>query len=565
MPEIRELILRDHMGASLFRLPVWGKLACKLKLALRRFVVATGGSFLAVFYHAVYKAHVWHALRTLKRLPGTRSIYVSRGLATGAIVYGVSDVDLVVLGEWSDAEHAEVMKQLRKLSRSSPLYDACLWQHAHTFTALGGLYATDFYYQFRFDQGRSQWKLLYGEDFLATLPPVPAVRIVPGYYMDMRNWWDTFTKSVFGDGVTATDLVFRNSIAYKAVGEIVNKSLAFDRGSIQHDRSEGIQLALEKATGEDRDFLLRLQQSAAHRHLRYSGDIQDDSFRYLLRLLENFHSKIGAAPGCQPLPGVTLEVDASPDDLLLSKSAQTHASEVTQRAKQAWPGYRGAFLLPTLSSFNLDDLLLLIQIDPRNIPPVREIRELCLFHAHASKGFTQRIALLLLLEQGAYQLETVGFLELWHLLVCPAANPDIFALLNRPGFLLDGSPAANIAQPGWTQFAAALIDEEIAVRRAAMSAVNADVTLTPLELLRNLWRQLQIELIHRSQQSATVLVPMTPRAIRRALVSYGANDTPALATLEAAYRSVLDGESTDFRSVLPEVFALISNLPPRQP
>src|SRR5229473_2826341 len=98
MPEIRELIVQDHMGASLFRLPGWGRLASRLKLLLRRIVVFTSIWPLTVFYAAIYKLHVWYATRILKSLPSVRAIYLIRGAASSEIVFGVSDIDMVVLG-----------------------------------------------------------------------------------------------------------------------------------------------------------------------------------------------------------------------------------------------------------------------------------------------------------------------------------------------------------------------------------------------------------------------------------------------------------------------------------
>ncbi len=560
MAEIRELLLQDHMGASLFRLPGWGRLVSRLKLALRHFVVITGASPLGILYRRIYRVHVWYALRVLKKIPHISSIYVARGIASGDIVYGVSDVDLVVFGDWSDAEHAEALNALRRLSRLSPLYDASLWQHAHAITSVRVLYATDFYYQFRFDQGRTEWKLLHGDDFLATLPAVPAERIVPGYYMDIRNWWDTFTKSALGSGVTSRDPIFRNSIAYKTAAEIINKALALDAGFIEHSRKKGMQAALANSSGPDRDYLLRLKQSADAHHIRYPGDIQDDTFRFLLRLLEDFHSKLADAPGFEAVPAVKMYIDAPGEEILLTASAKEHAAEIVQFVKGSWSGYRAAFLLPSISFFNLDDLMLLIELDPLDIPDIRQIRELCRFHTARFPKLRQRVALLLLLKQGGYQLETVGFLELWHLVICPAANPDIFSLLSRPDFVLDGAPRAAFPQPVWTRFASALVDEEIGVRRSAMSKVNTDVTLTSLELIRNLWRQLQIEIIHRSTQTGTAIVPMTPAAIRRVVQSWGVPDTPAFEALQTAYEAELEGTATDVRALIPEFVALFSQL-----
>ncbi len=99
-----------------------------------------------------------------------RAIYATRGVASGEIVPGVSDIDLVVIGDWDEEEHSGVVTALRRLSHLSPLYDGLLWQSAHSLTTFHSLYETDFFYQCRFDQGRSEWKLLHGDDVVAGLP-----------------------------------------------------------------------------------------------------------------------------------------------------------------------------------------------------------------------------------------------------------------------------------------------------------------------------------------------------------------------------------------------------------
>lgn len=557
MAEIRELLLEDHMGASLFRLPGWGRMASALKLALRRFVVLTAGTPLRFFYRAAYRIHVRYALRKLKQLPGVRSIYVARGVASGDILYGVSDIDLVVLGDWSDAEHAQVMSVLRRLSATSPLFDASLWQHAHAVSAMRDLYATDFYYQFRFDQGRTQWKLLHGEDVLASLPPIPVDRVAGGYYMDVRNWWDAFTKSALGTGVTARDSIFQHSIAYKAAAEIVNKALALEDGSIEHARQKGIEKALARAAGADREFLTRLRVSAEKRHLSFSGDIRQETLQFILRTLETINLKIADTPAFAPLVD-SMSVDAPVEEIFRTTAANEQISEVLGHVKRNWSGYQGAAVVPSVSFFNLDGLILLIKVDPADLPHVRQLRELCGMYARASSKLRQRVALSLLLQEGAYQIESVSYLELWHLVISPAANPDIFSLLSTGDFAIDGAPQTWSRTPVWTKFAGALIEEEITVRRAAMVKPNAGGSLSSLELVRNIWRQLQLEVIERSTKAGQAFIPLTPEAVQRALLAAGFPGIPALDRLLKCYRAELEGQTSDVQPLIAEIMAVLA-------
>jgi predicted nucleotidyltransferase len=533
------------MGARLFRLPGWGRIGSNIKLFIRRCVVASAGiAPLDAIYKAIYRMHVSYALRCLKTLPNTRSIYVARGVATGEIVSGVSDVDLVVIGAWSDPEQANVMAALRRLSALSPLYDASLWQHAHTIVGLHSLYATDLYYQCRFDQGRTQWKLLFGEDIIASLPPPPAERLAGGYYMDIRNWWDTFKHSAFGTGPTARDPIFRHSVAFKVVGEIVNKSAGLSGNPLRDSRKKAIADVRAQSTGWDRTYLERLERSAETRHQRFEGDIREETFQFLLRHLDTTHARIGAALSFHNAGGAAVRVDAPREEILLTAGAQAHANEVVAHVKRHWAGYRRAFLVPSISFFTLDDLMLLIELDPAQTPSVEQIRTLCRFHEKAA--LRQRVALLLLLEHGAVQVESVSPLELWHLVTCSEANPDVFLQLANPESAIDGSPRLIKGPVVWTHFAAALIDEEVGVRRAAAAAMSGDTSMTSIELVRNIWRQIQVEAVQRTQATHPV-IPLTPRAVQRALARSGVPDNPALDQLREVYVAELNGLDSGLR------------------
>jgi uncharacterized membrane protein len=559
MPDLREIMLLDKMGSRLFRLPNLFRMSSESRLRLRRAVVISAGfPPLNWIYKWIYKAHVWYAVRVLKRLPNTRAIYVARGVALGEIVAGVSDVDLVVLGDWTEEQHGLAMTALRRLSNLSPLYDAMLWQHAHSLSNFRNLYETDLYWQFRFDQGRTHWKLLYGDDVAGALTRPPAERLAGGYYMDVRNWWDNCRATLVGSGVVARDRIFRNSIAYKAVGELLGAAALVNGEKLPSSRRAAIREALVDANGQNRIFLERLERTAASRFLRYEGDVREDTFRFLLPLLEEVHAKLSDAEMFQPLPGAALIVDCPASEILRSKAAESHACRIVDYVKNRWSGYRGAHLVPSVSFFNLDDLMLLIRVEPSDLPTAEQVRELCEFH-RASRP-PQRIALLLLLRNGAYQVETESMLELWHLLVCPPANPDVFALLANPAFVLDGgvTPPTNV--PCWTPYAQFLVEEELAVRRAAMAKAGGDQSMPALELIRNLWRQLLLEAIDQSTRAGRTTIPLTPRAVMRGLERLGAPPSDALDAFCAAYEAALEGVETDVRPLLPEIMSSFAEL-----
>jgi hypothetical protein len=563
MADIRETVLLDHMDTGRFRKRSSSGLSSILKKSIRSFVVFTGGTPLSSLYHAIYRAHVHHAVRTLKKLPGIHSIYITGGMAVDELQPGISDIDLTVNGVWSEAEQTQVIDTLKKLSGQSPLYDTLLSQCTQSLETLQSLYATDFYFQYLFDRGRSRWKLLYGEDIFSTLPSVPEDRAGGGYYMELRTWWCYFIKSAFGRGPTATDELFRNSIPFKAVAGVLMSKAFFDGEPPVKSRRIIMAQALERATGTDRDLIERLIASSETRHRHFSGDIQQEAYEYLIQQMETIHAELPSNSSFQAVDLQGVHIDGSASEMMIASTARAFIDAVVERVKKHWTGYRSAYLVPSLSFFYPDDLVLLLEVQPCQLPNVKQIRDLCDFALESAKSLNQRVALYLLLPHAAYQLEIVSVVELWHHTLCRPANPEVFAFLHRPEFVIDGAPRPKSIAPIWTRFAAALVDEEINIRRAAFSkAATGAQDIPSMELLRNLWRQLQLEIVQRSKERGFAVLPMTIPSIQRMLGHFGVPAGTILDELREAYQSELNGTSVDIRPLIPQLMALFAGFAP---
>ena len=539
MPDVREIMLLMPGDAGRFR---WGKIFSRAKLGVRWAVVATARTPLGLIYGAIYRAHVWFAVRVARKFPGTRAIYVARSVAKGEIAFGVSDIDMVIVGEWPEEEQIRLMRKLGALTAISPLYDSGLWQQVHNLASLRNLWETDYFFQSRFDEGRRQWKLASGTDLVATLPAVPEDRLGGGYYMEVRSWWLHFIASAFGSGPTAQDAIFRNSIAYKAVTEVLEIARVLRTGgAMEESRAKSLQISIEEARGEDRDFLVRLARSAVKNHLRCEGDIQRDSLKLLLPVLNQIHAELRELPSFASAGA--FEVDAPPEEVLRSPQAVAHAQSLVEHVKHAWPSYRAAYLAPSAACFAMDELLLLIEADPARLPDLAQIRALCDLHARTRARVPQRVALYLLLPDGACQLEFVNFTEMWRVMVFPASTPDLFTLIARPEFRIDGE-APVLPRPVWSRFGHDVAMEELNVRRSVLSKVTPDVFPSSIEILRNVWRHLQLEVLIRKSRFA-----LSPAAVRRGLDP----DDGLLAQLEEAYQGELEGRASNVRPLIPQI------------
>jgi predicted nucleotidyltransferase len=144
-----------------------------VKQFLQRLALRTQFFPFTWFYGALYGLAVSWCVRRLKRIAGVRSIYLRRGLATGRPVYGLSDIDLLVMveSEGHELAAARVRYQYELLRRAVPMLpQGELWlYYPQQFLEL---YEWVPFYRNRFHQGRQEWRRLFGEDLFADLPPV---------------------------------------------------------------------------------------------------------------------------------------------------------------------------------------------------------------------------------------------------------------------------------------------------------------------------------------------------------------------------------------------------------
>jgi hypothetical protein len=204
----------------------------------------------------------------------------------------------------------------------------------------------------------------------------------------------------------------------------------------------------------------------------------------------------------------------------------------------------------------MDDLQLLIEVDPASLPSVEQVRAVCQPDAALPR---QRVAIYLLLPNGAYLLDRKTPLEFWHMLQTPCANPEMYNLLGRPEFLIEGKLRTAGEYP-WTKFAATLVEDEMRLRKSATAKAIAAAAgpSNSLLLLRGIWRHLQLDVMQRSGATGTVYVPLTVGGILRGMRTQGLPDMPILHELKEAYELERQDLPSRASKLIPEAIAMFS-------
>ena len=183
---------------------------------------------------------VQFAVFILRRYRGTVAIYLCRGCAKHEITPGISDIDLAVV----TANDANVRQSIQKACRILGIITGNLIDYfpnlVITLEIMEHRWHTSPAWQYRYQEGRTTWKLLYGTDVLNSLPELTGIQRKASCYAEMNHWWVRFADFLLKPGRYAEDVVMRNMICYKAVSELLNVKWALRSGVYRYSRAAGL-------------------------------------------------------------------------------------------------------------------------------------------------------------------------------------------------------------------------------------------------------------------------------------------------------------------------------------
>jgi predicted nucleotidyltransferase len=159
------------------------------------------------------------AVYKLRNVPGVTSIYLRRGLASGEIIYGLSDIDLLVLLDDNHILNKEkVNKAYDRLSSWNPLFGEKEKEFGiNTISEFRQLYDEHPSYRYRFDEGKHQWKLLFGINYVDTLETPTDEEINLLAIEELKVWWSFLIEQIKPEN--PMPLFKRKYLWYKTIAE----------------------------------------------------------------------------------------------------------------------------------------------------------------------------------------------------------------------------------------------------------------------------------------------------------------------------------------------------------
>ena len=407
----------------------------------------------APIYRAAYRVLIHLAGLRLARFPGAKAVYLRRGCAKCETLPGVSDIDLAAVGDWDEEQCGRLRDRHRRLAWLLPVFDPRL--RVYSPESLRRTYLSDPFLRHRIQEGTRTWKLLQGRDCLGDLPPLTRQQVLSGYHAELRGWWLHFVRRAYPPAGGQRDEILRNSICYKAVAETLRAELALRQGALLDSRKQILERAPDMLPMEaaSASFLERLARSASERHLRYRGDIVEDTQRFLLPRLESCFRYLVHQMRASPFPAGVPRLDAPAAEQFQPAPGETVLTELADCARERLRVRRRGCYVTSGLSFAMDEVQFLIETGLHDLPSVAEIHGLGEVLRRSRVRPRRRVCVYLLLPCCAYQILAPDGYMPGQAVLTPASCPEVFQMLATPEALVSGAGPRSGEPAAWTQAA----------------------------------------------------------------------------------------------------------------
>jgi hypothetical protein len=517
------------------------------KLLIRRFVLATSFPPFLQIYRLFYRIVIHIALRIFKKYPAIKAVYLRRGGAKGEILPLLSDLDFAIIEEGiNDEDKKSLVCSYKRLARATTVLDESL-----------EIYNENTIYKrykskcrcYRIVEGKEAWKLLYGKDYLSVLPTLLLGEVYGGIYNEINIWWTLFLWRFLQVRKNLDDNVIQNSMCYKATSEILRMNLAFNHDILTFSRSEALRQAKMHLNDKERNLVGKLETLARKRFLIKDTGIVEETKDFLITYLDRFCESIPTHVVARPLENIPQRVDCLAGEWFYAEDVCIHVRQLINYVKEKWRHtYVSAYLVSGFY-FDLDELALLIEVDPALLPTLQQLAAFYLLHSNMQPELGSRIHLYLLLPHVAFRID-VGYEKGWQSILCPSSNPDLFELLGRPEFALD----RGRYQPANSSMWSSLVKDFLQEMESDFYGIlqNREIySLNSLDFLKIFWKTVQLVLINRSVPKGEILYPLTLPAVERAMAAEGISLPPRLRFLADAYKDGLSGKLCDISPLIP--------------
>jgi len=489
------------------------------------------------------------ALKIFRSYDAIKAVYLCRGGAKGEILPLVSDIDFTIIEKGMNEEDREdLIDSYERLVRITTILDQNI--EIHDPNSLFGLYDTNDYFQYRFTEGKKTWKLLLGKDYLADLPELPMEKMFGGFFTEIKVWWSLFAWRFFQSRKYNDEFVTRNNVCYKTVSEILKMNLALNHNLLIFDRKRALRTSKLYLPNEALGFLKKVDLVENSRFRLRDRRFLEETKNFILGYLNHFFKDFLSHSYAKPLNTISQHVDCPLEESFCDTNVKIHLDKLIKFLKNKWDyTYQGAFWAQS-AYFNMDEILFMVKVDAEKIPTIHDLTTFYLYHNNAPYQLTSRIRLFLLFPNAAFQIDPYDSKKSWQSILCPPCNPELFELISRLGFCLDGNEYTSFQTVEWTPLVKHFFWEEKRLFYDLFKKPEI-YKLNSLDFLRIFWKTAQLVVMNRSVNSDQLIYPLTIQAVERGLEKQEIPVPTELQFLSQAYSNELAGNECDISDFVP--------------
>jgi hypothetical protein len=482
---------------------------------LRRAMVATAVPPFASLYRLPYQVALLRAVHVLRRFPAVKSVYLRHSFATGKILPGLSDVDLVIMADYDDPTYDAYETAWDRLQRSFPLLEAntnALWSPRFLPRAV----EASWLFQQYWSDNQDEWRLLHGRDCRSELPVMGPERMGAVGYVEMAVGWSMFARKLLGGRRYERDPLVQASVCCKMTAQVLKGALALERGILARSRDEAAALCGELSLSDhERELVGMTRRLLSGRLLGWEPNLINRTAAFMFPFVDRV---VGTTPQSQlqPLRPAPFQVDA-PTEELDEACERDAAGRLADCARRLWGDtLRAVYLIPALLT-PVGKLILVLEIDPETPPSGEAVNA---FARDAEGMDLGRILDLFILQRHAALQVGIGeFKGTHHRILSPRLHPEVFTLLQRQDRRIYGEgkppPAPAFLTPAMGEIVRSdLLRAEVNLETAARHRNLKSGT-------REFWKALQLSLVAPSLEGDAPCYPLTRAAIERGLHRFG--------------------------------------------
>ena len=538
----------------------------KLKNLIQRLVVNTSIPPFTYLYQIIYDLSVRVAALLLRRIDGVLTVYLCRGLAKGEIVYGLSDIDMIVI--LNDRAEQTVKEKVRtvydRLSRFIPLMGSGDKElGVYSASEFVNMYQDYDFYRYRFNEGKHTWRLLSGEDVVKNLPPAEESGLYLPATEEMKAWW-IFLNDAELDPGSNDSLMKKKYLWYKAIAEAAKIYLLVCQGERTGSRVDALLKLKDYLGSEEQHQIERLRGYL--RRLTSREDLISDELMSLFITLTGkaFNEAEKKAFGDSKGGGTIVKVPGRdditiPDSLLkqAEKLETIHKSELEPCLEMSVLIPQVEFNLDVLTNSDIDSFYLVLVLE--KMVPVDKLRKIR--SCFSEELLHQKIEPFIVVDGNiALSLRAENP---FHCIKSPGRSPLFFSLLQartsqrKQGLPEAGDDAIQCYMPPKT------FEETIRKRAGIIGTTiqNKDIyKMKTTDFLRFFWAAARTKLLVKTLESKEIFIPLTSRQILVRLIRSYPGDSDWLTKLHIEYTKELQDKESECDRFFPEMTGFLKRI-----